>query len=74
MSKANEVDVLVSCKTLEYVDTGHWDLFEDEDGEVIGLLSDDFRLDVLLRVSGDFGSKEGKEAYCRLLAKKLNGR
>lgn len=58
------------------MDRGPWGLFYGDEKparRVVGLISGDFDHDVVLRVDGDFGTEEHKEAYCRWLASVLNG-
>ena len=65
---------------LASMDKGPWEIYYDDrvvNGDtgqkrIIGLLSDDFEHDVLLRVSGDFATYEDRHHYCKLLAAKLN--
>lgn len=55
------------------MDKGPWTVHHDRlNGRAIGVGSDDFKLDVLLRVSGDFGCNEERDAYCAWLAGVLN--
>ena len=54
------------------VDKGGWLVFESADNRIVGLLSNDFKHDVVLKVAGDFESEEHKRLYCELLAEKLN--
>ena len=62
------------------MDKGPWEIFYDDrvvDAEtgqkrIIGISSDDFEHDVLLRVSGDFATYEDRHRYCELLAATLN--
>ena len=58
---------------LEDMDNGPWRIFYDIRGEAIGVESDDFDHDVLLKVKGDFLNKDQMEIYCQLLVNKLNG-
>lgn len=53
---------------------GPWNIFITESGseqKIVGVLSDDFDHDVLLRVDGDFESQEQKREYCNALIEKL---
>lgn len=67
-------------ETLTSMDKGPWEIYYDDDvvdeatgnRRIIGISSDDFEHDVLLRVSGDFGSYEDRHRYCELLVAKLN--
>jgi len=54
------------------MDKGDWFVFKSSDESVIGLQSNDFKHDVVLKVTGDFSDSEQKEKYCELLADKLN--
>ena len=38
-------------------DKGDWSLFYNQQNELVGIISDDFKHDVVLRVSGDFGGE-----------------
>lgn len=62
------------AKKLEDLDKGPWSVMNrsTDPRDPIGVLSNDFELDVLLRVSGDM-LPEQKAKYCQLLADKLNG-
>jgi hypothetical protein len=51
------------------MDKGPWRLYFDV--SMFGVASDDFKHDVVLRVSGDFGGEDKRE-YCELLATALN--
>lgn len=56
------------------MDQGPWTVFRDDvSGYPIGIGSDDFKRDVLLRVDGDFGCATEKADYCGWLANVLNG-
>lgn len=64
-------------KDFSDMDKGPWRVFNakpgtEKEGAAIGIQSDDFTHDVLLRVSGDFKDNEQKYEYCELLAKILN--
>ena len=52
-------------------DKGPWEVRTWSDGRVV-LMSDDFRHDVALVVTGDFWDDEQKRGYAALLADKLN--
>lgn len=55
------------------MDQGPWTVFRDDvSGYPIGIGSDDFKRDVLLRVDGDFGCATEKADYCAWLAGTLN--
>ncbi len=53
-------------------DKGPWSTLISETDEIIGILSEDFTHDVLLRVDGDFENDSQKIEYCERLAEKLN--
>ena len=53
-------------------DKGPWSIFTAQDGTLVGVISDDFEHDVVLRVDGDFEDAAQKTAYCEWLAAKLN--
>lgn len=53
-------------------DRGIWTVHESSDGTV-ALQSSDFKFDVAVTITGDFGFQEVKVEYARLLAKRLNG-
>jgi hypothetical protein len=55
------------------MDNGPWKVWRDRDGRVIGVMSDDFRRDVGLTMSGDFGRESIREDYAKWLAARLNG-
>ena len=63
---------------LEDYDKGLWSLYYSEPhalevgGELIGLISDDFTHDVVLEVTGDFGTEPTHKEYCEALMEKLN--
>lgn len=52
-------------------DRGHWETFTDRDGR-IGISSSDFKHDVVLYVSGDFGTAADQLMYATMLAVRLN--
>lgn len=55
------------------MDEGPWHVLGDKvSGDLIGVSSDDFKRDVLLRVDGDFGCAMEKADYCAWLARTLN--
>ena len=69
--EASVLNNLVSC-ALGAMDKGPWRLFYSQDTDLLGVISDDFTHDVLLKVSGDFASKKQKKEYCNLLLERLN--
>jgi hypothetical protein len=50
---------------------GPWNVYI-KDGRAIGVLSEDFHHDALLRVSGDFADDAKRLEYCQLIAALLN--
>ena len=54
------------------MDKGHWNLCSEPGGKLVGVSSDDFEHDVLLRVDGDFESDQQKREYCVWLMRRLN--
>lgn len=48
-----------------------WELFS-QGAELIGIISNDFEHDVVLRVEGDFETPQDRLQYCRKIANKLN--
>jgi len=55
------------------LDEGPWYVVSDRvSGDAVGVGSDDFKRDVLLRVDGDFGCGVEKTDYCAWLARTLN--
>lgn len=54
------------------MDPGPWTVLHNIAGKAVGLLSDDFKRDVLLRVDGDFADDDEKSRYCKWLAETLN--
>lgn len=59
---------------LSSMDKGPWSVFREsiKGGRALGVISDDFTHDVVLKVCGDFEDIAQRENYCRLLADKLN--
>ena len=53
-------------------DKGPWSIYTSQDGTLVGVISDDFEHDVVLRVDGDFEGAAQRLAYCEWLAAKLN--
>jgi hypothetical protein len=51
--------------TPRVADKGPWSLFYGQDGRLVGVLSEDFTRDVLLRVEGDFADEADRLAYTR---------
>lgn len=58
------------------MDKGPWELFHGPAPErrLVGVISQDFTYDTVLRVDGDFESDEEKERYCNWLLTRLNQR
>lgn len=54
------------------MDKGPWSLYHDQKGILVGVISEDFEHDVVLRVSGDFTDHAERLSYCEWLARKLN--
>lgn len=54
------------------MDNGPWKVWRDSYGRAIGVLSEDFRMDVGLRLSGDFSAEAQREDYANWLAARLN--
>lgn len=54
------------------MDNGPWKVWRDRDGRVIGVISDDYRMDVGLTMSGDFRRESIREDYAKWLAERLN--
>jgi len=53
---------------LSKLDAGPWAVFENG----AGVISDDFKHDVILKISGDFADNSDRAAYAEALAAKLN--
>lgn len=58
--------------SLKDIDKGPWRLAYSPGGSVTGVQSEDFNLDVLLEVSGDFITSTHKMLYCEQLMAALN--
>jgi hypothetical protein len=58
------------------MDKGPWELFfgKPPERKLLGVMSNDFHHDVVLRVDGDFENDEDKERYCNWLLTRLNQR
>jgi hypothetical protein len=58
------------------MDKGPWSLFygPPPKRELLGVISEDFERDVVLKVSGDFTDHGEKERYCNWLLGVLNTR
>jgi hypothetical protein len=58
------------------MDKGPWSLFygPPPKRELVGVISEDFERDVVLKVSGDFIDQGEKERYCNWLLGVLNTR
>ena len=58
-------------ETLTDMDKGPWSLFYDTE-RLIGVISDDFKHDGLIALTGDFSCDREVERYHKLSADKLN--
>lgn len=56
------------------MDKGPWSVFYGAPPErrLVGVISEDFDRDVVLRVDGDFADDAERLAYCKWLVAKLN--
>ncbi len=67
-----DVDLrLADRRERDEVDRGRWEIFHGSNGN-IGIISSDFKHDVVLYVNGDFASDKSKMEYAQLLAERLN--
>ena len=62
---------LVDVRERDDADRGRWKIFTQKKGEV-GIISSDFKHDVVLYVNGDFADDESKLEYAQLIAARLN--
>lgn len=53
------------------MDNGEWSLFHPKGGNV-GIISSDFKHDVVLYVTGDFGTLEQRVEYAKEIIERLN--
>lgn len=57
----------------EIQESGPFRPYCDDNGRLIGLISDDFHHDAALEISGDFEDEDTKRAYIEEIARRLNG-
>jgi hypothetical protein len=62
---------LVDVRERDDADRGYWSVFTQKVGE-IGIISSDFKHDVVLYVNGDFADDATKMEYAQLIAERLN--
>ena len=63
----------MSEQLLKDLDAGPWSLiFDGSASRRLGVISEDFKRDVVLWICGDFGSEEDHIEYARALANTLN--
>jgi len=53
-------------------ETGPWEVYAPKHDKDVWLSSDDFTHDVLMLITGDFGTRERKIEYAHEIAKRLN--
>lgn len=70
-SLVDEVEPTVVDKYTDSHDRGTWEIFSDGKGK-IGIISSDFKHDVVLYVNGDFASNTSRMEYASLIAGRLN--